>query len=92
MLHNNIYTFYPGKIDFEHVRRTLQFSAGPGSPTLVRRECFTIRVIDDDIHEEVESFAIRLTAQESGVSFVPDDTAEVFILDNDGRLSASQAA
>ena len=41
-------------------------------------------MIDDNSHEEMESFNIRLTARGSGISFVPGDSAEIVILDNDG--------
>ena len=51
---------------------------------VIRRQCFTIHVIDDNSHEEMESFTIRLTARGSGISFVPGDSAEIVILDNDG--------
>lgn len=56
----------------------------------VRRECVTIHVTDDDSHEEMESFTVRLTARESGVSFAPSDTSEIIILDNDGKLLRSR--
>ena len=55
----------------------------------VRRQCFGIFILDDDVYEGTETFEINLILDlsTSGVIIDPPVT-EVTILDDDGKYSA----
>lgn len=64
--------------DFASTRRTLTFA--PGS----RVQFISIAIIDDVVVEANEQFVCELEAMDETVSIL-DGTAQVVILDNDGK-------
>ncbi len=64
------------RTDFTVQSSTLLFT------NATRRSCVAVQITDDDLHEETESFLLRLS-EDSGVAFDPVAT-EIVILDNDG--------
>jgi hypothetical protein len=83
-------------IDARDFRRIGQFEGfavfADGIATGERRvNCFDVRIADDDVDEDVESFTVILELDEGqgGVSVNPNVTT-IFIIDNDGKCTAKR--
>lgn len=75
--------------DFGTVNDGIIFAAGPGSNTTNREQCFPVRIVDDFLNEQQESFTLLLRrvenmGEEQLRTIIQPDRTEIFIVDDDG--------
>ena len=76
------FVFYPDDTDYVAVRKTLVFAFGFGT-----RQCVNIPILGDECLEEMESFYVSLSSNQSCVEFGLDEI-QVYIEEDDGKAKA----
>ena len=79
-----------GGTDFEEVESPRYVTIAP-TESGIAMSCFTIRIFNDLIFEETESFQLVLDMESSrlgsGAAIIERSTADIFITNNDGMLT-----
>lgn len=77
------YLLFPAPDDYEGIAVSLTFTADEvGS----REECTNVSIVNDQLVEEIESFAVFINSSDTSVS-IGRDNSSIILLDSSGKES-----